>query len=210
MSLFDSISELVRNHRFLDGWSLVGRNGRPNLEIRYDSWKASGDVYFVLSRGFSFMNVRIRDGRLIEYYPSDTEDEMDLFGQDLSSCDTTDFCPYVSKTVNGDVTHLYSVAESPVSEGEPSLADRNILRWDRDGTLRTYAMVTSRRNETEGWKRTFDELTPNYAVFYYDDPLSPPRSFLVGYNDFNPSYDRILRLTEHEAERRSHRDPPQR
>jgi hypothetical protein len=192
----EPIRSILKRSKELDEWTLVEKDGRPNFELRFSGSKFTGDVYYALvkERNFTFMNIRTRDQKLVEYYPSAGPADFDLFPGFMEGlCDLDGFAPYVSKTPGGEPTHLYCVAsDSHQQEGDLAFADRRILRWSRDNSFRTYAMVTSSRDKVKEWSEVFWRLRPNYVVFYYDGSCFT--DYLAGFNTTNPSYNETRRL----------------
>jgi len=176
---------------FLEGWTLVGMEGKPNFELRFHLDDFTGDVYYTFVKDLRFMNVRTRSGEVVEHYPTASMEEISLFeGAQLQYCNVSDFDPYVSKDDSDGVTHLYGVAsDRHVFKGPIEAADMKIMRWALDGGLRVYGYVTpASSSEDKNWRRTHAKMGPNYSIHYYDSPELVPCDYLVGYNARNPLY----------------------
>jgi hypothetical protein len=206
MSIVDHVYEVISGVAELEGWSVVERDGRPNFELRYEGDVWTGDVYYTLHRNYRFMNVRVRDWNLIEYYPTATESEIASFGRPTEDWNVSDYEPYVSKTPDGGVTHLYGVRRDPVGSILDE-ADQIIERYSRDGQIRRYTFCSTIRRYDNPWDSVIERTMPNWLVFYYDRP-DGYSAYLAGYNCLNQSYIQRRRLIEHDDDDIYIRVPP--
>jgi len=199
MSSLEKFLKAIPEMKFLNGWNLVGLEGKPNFELRYHLGEFIGDVYYTFMKDLRFMNVRTRDGDVLEYYPTATMQEITHFGAPLQYCNVVDFEPYVARTVGKKkATHIYGVAnDRHVFKGNLDLADRKIMRWTKSWKMRVYAYVsplTSQR--VRMWREVQEKHEPNYAIYYYDEPSIEPSDELLGFNARNPSYGEHFRLID--------------
>jgi hypothetical protein len=153
----------LQDYRFRD-WSLVERNGKPIYETRYKildggNLEKTGDLYYTLFNGDQFMNVRIRDDLIIEYYPGATDDDLKTFG--IKPVHPLWSAPYFSKTYNDEITHIYQVLDQP--------GQTIIGRWNINGIQDRYYRYTSQAIPY-GLEYMYEIYNVDHIILYYNGP----------------------------------------
>jgi hypothetical protein len=191
---------------------VVDSDGQFAFEKRVslETGEFTNDVYLTSMNADHFMNVRVRDGEIIEVYPTMDPQYKGFEGVQrytIHFVPLFDYSPYQAvdwKT--NEATDLYAVkhgldlSDSPIQVKGTVLekSHRVILRFGRDCKInRVYGYtitdednLLARPEITCPFAQTLRKtLKCDYCCLYFEpDDLNNPREALVGYSPSNPVY----------------------
>lgn len=173
-----NLLQILKNYDFPKQFYPLNIMRFPDYERRLDlkTNEFTDDLYFTLKDEKTQLNIRIRDNKIIEFYPLASKEILNEY-----NINEFENHPYISVDMEtGEQTHLYYCPKN--STGTV------INRIDKKGNFRYYKVFLIPTDNISS--NIFEKYHPNYIIIYYDNDSAT--SALLGYNFINKYYDKTL------------------